>query len=322
MTEEKTKGKKVLLSGIQPTGRLHIGNYFGAMKQFVDLQDTYDTHVSIVNYHALTTVGDPQRLKADTIGATIDHLAIGLDPEKVTLFMQSDVPYITELAWIFNTLITVPYLSRAVAYKDKVAQGIEASVGLFDYPVLMAADILLPGTQVVPVGKDQKQHVEMARDIAQKFNQKYGETFVLPEAIIKKEVATTPGIDGRKMSKSYNNTIPLFASRDTIIKQVMSIVTDSSGKRPEHVYAIHTLFKRESELESLYKENEGNYKALKEALIEDIDAFIAPLREKRTELEKNEERVLDILKRGGEKARAHAESKMKEVREKVGIITS
>jgi tryptophanyl-tRNA synthetase len=314
--------KKILLSGIQPSGRLHIGNYFGAMKQFVDLQDTYDTNISIVNYHALTTVGDPQKLKEDTIGAVIDHLAIGLDPEKVALFMQSDVPQITELAWIFNTLITVPYLSRAVAYKDKVEQGIEASVGLFDYPVLMAADILITGAQVVPVGADQKQHVEIARDIAQKFNHKYGETFVLPEVLIQETVATVPGIDGRKMSKSYNNTIPLFASRDEITKQVMSIVTDSSGDRPEHVYAIHKLFKSEEELESLYKENEGNYKVIKEALIEDIDAFIAPLREKRAELDKNHDLVLDILKRGGEKARANAEKKMKDVREKIGIITS
>ena len=316
------EGKKVLLSGIQPSGRLHIGNYFGAMKQFVDLQDTYDTNISIVNYHALTTVDDPQKLKEDTIGAVIDHLAIGLDPEKVTLFMQSDVPQITELAWIFNTLITVPYLSRAVAYKDKVAQGIEASVGLFDYPVLMAADILLPGAQIVPVGSDQKQHVEIARDIAQKFNQKYGDTFVLPEVLIQETVATVPGIDGKKMSKSYNNTIPLFASKDEITKQVMSIVTDSSGDRPENVYAIHKLFKSEGELASLYEEKAGKYKELKEALIEDIDAFIAPLREKREELEKNPDFILDVLKRGGEKARANAEEKMKDIREKVGIVTS
>ncbi len=314
--------KKVLFSGIQPSGRLHIGNYFGAMKQFVDLQGSHDATISIVNYHALTTASDPQKLKEDTLDSVIDHFAIGLDPDRVTLFMQSDVPQVTELTWIFNTLITVPYLSRAVAYKDKVEQGIEASVGLFDYPVLMAADILMFGAQVVPVGKDQKQHVEIARDIAQKFNNKYGETFVLPEALIKEGVATTPGIDGRKMSKSYENTIPLFASRDEIIKQVMSVVTDSSGGRPEHVYAIHTLFKSEAELESLYKENEGSYKVLKESLIENIDAFIAPLREKRADFEKNQEYVLDILKKGGEKARAQAENKMKEVREKIGIITS
>lgn len=314
--------KKILLSGIQPSGRLHIGNYFGAMKQFVDLQETYDTNISIVNYHALTTVEDPQKLKEDTIGAVIDHLAIGLDPEKVTLFMQSDVPQITELAWIFSTLITVPYLSRSVAYKDKVAQGIEASVGLFNYPVLMAADILLANTEVVPVGADQKQHVEMTRDIAQKFNNKYGETFTLPDVLTKEEVATVPGIDGRKMSKSYNNTIPLFASRDEITKAVMSIVTDSSGDRPEHVYAIHRLFKSESELESLYKENEGNYKIIKETLIEDIDAFITPLRERRVEIEKDKDYVLEVLKKGGEKARANAEERMKEIREKIGIITS
>ncbi len=315
----KDKQKKVLFSGIQPSGRLHIGNYFGAMKQFVDLQDSHNAIISIVNYHALTTVGDPQKLKEDTSNSVIDHLAIGLDPEKVILFMQSDVPQVTELTWIFNTLITVPYLSRAVAYKDKVEQGLEASVGLFDYPVLMAADILMYDAQVVPVGKDQKQHVEIARDIAQKFNLKYGETFVLPDVIIKEDLATILGIDGRKMSKSYNNTIPLFASREEITKQVMSIVTDSSGDRPEHVYAIHKLFKTEEELESLYEEKAGKYKELKEALIEDIDAFIAPMREKRVNIEKDKGYVADVLKQGGEKARVIAEEKMKEVREKIGV---
>lgn len=314
--------KKILLSGIQPSGRLHIGNYFGAMKQFVDLQDTYDTYISIVNYHALTTVENPERLKEDTIGAVIDHLAVGLDPEKVTLFLQSDVPQLTELAWIFNTLISVPYLSRAVAYKDKVAQGIEASVGLFDYPVLMAADILLPQAQIVPVGLDQKQHVEIARDIASKFNQKYGDTFVLPEALIQEAVAVVPGIDGRKMSKSYNNTISLFASHDEITKQVMSIVTDSSGERPENVYAIHTLFKEENDLEKLYQENVGNYKALKEALIEDIDAYISPFRTRREELEKDKSYIIKILKEDGKKMRDKAEEKIKKVREKIGIVTT
>ena len=314
--------KKILLSGIQPSGRLHIGNYFGAMKQFVELQDTYDTNISIVNYHALTTVGDANKLKEDTIGAVIDHLAVGLDPKKVTLFLQSDIPQLTELAWIFNTLITVPYLSRAVAYKDKVAQGIEASVGLFYYPVLMAADILLPQADIVPVGADQKQHVEIARDIASKFNQKYGDTFVLPEALIQEAVAVVPGIDGRKMSKSYNNTIPLFASKDEIVKQVMTIVTDSSGERPENVYAIHKLFKEESELEKLYEENTGNYKILKEALIEDIDVYIIPFRNKREELEKNRDAIIEILKKGGEKIRNEAEEKMKEIRKRIGIVTT
>lgn len=292
------------------------------MKQVIELQDKYESYFSIVNYHALTSVRDKEQLSKDTMSAAMDYLAAGIDPKKVTLFVQADVPHVTELAWIFNTLITVPYLSRAVAYKDKTAQGLEATVGLFDYPVLMASDILIFDAEIVPVGADQKQHVEMARDIAQKFNQAYGETFTLPQVRIQESVATVPGIDGRKMSKSYGNTIPLFASRDELSKQVMSIVTDSSGARPEHVYAIHKLFKSEAELQELYDANVGNYKALKETLIEDIDAFIAPFRARRDELAEDESYVKKILAASGEKMRGKAEKKMKDVRKKAGIVTT
>ena len=312
-------GKKVLLSGIQPSGRLHIGNYFGAIKQFVDLQEQYDTYVSIVNYHAMTTLRDPKELRENTLNAVIDHLALGLDPQKMTLFIQSDLLEVTELAWIFNNLVTVPYLSRAHAYKDKVAKGKEATVGLFDYPVLMAADILIMKADVVPVGKDNQQHVEITREIAEKFNHHFGETFPVPEWHIPEDVAVVPGTDGEKMGKSDGNVIPLFATRDEIEKAVLGIVTDSDGERPENVYAIHKLFKNEKELKKLYEEHKGKYKALKDALIEDIDVFMKPLRECREEIAKNKDDVLQILENGAEKARSHAMKTMHEVREKVGL---
>jgi len=311
--------KKVLLSGIQPSGQLHIGNYFGALRQFVELQEQYDTYISIVNYHALTTVQDGKRLSELTRDAVIDHIAVGLDPKKATLFLQSDVPEVAELAWIFNTLVTVPYLERGVAYKDKTAQGAEPTAGLLTYPVLQAADILIVNADFVPVGADQKQNIEFARDIAQKFNNTFGEIFTLPEAIIKDEVAVVPGIDGEKMSKSYNNTIPLFSSRDEIEKAVMRIVTDSSGERPENVYAIHKLFRDEKELEKLYEEHAGKYQVLKEALVEDIDVFIAPLRERRKQIAGDIDSIDQILENGAERARSQAMLIMHDVREKVGL---
>lgn len=312
--------KKVALSGVKPTGRPHIGNYFGAIKQFVELQDDYDLFVFVANYHALTTTRDPEALKRDTVDVFIDYLAAGIDPEKATLFVQSDVPEVTELTWIFNNLVTVPYLERAHAYKDAVAKGAEANAGLFDYPVLMAADILLPQADVVPVGQDQKQHVEYARDIALKFNNAYGETFKIPEPLILENVAIVPGTDGQKMSKSYGNTIPLFATRDEIEKAVMSIVTDSSGDFPTNVFAIHKLFRDEKELKALYEEKKGSYKALKEALIEDMEAALAPLRSRREEIASDMDAVKKLMEKGAAKARTRAENQMKIVREKVGIL--
>lgn len=311
--------KKVLLSGVKPTGRPHIGNYFGAMKQFVDMQDGYESYVFIADLHALTTVQNGAELSQASLDVALDYLAIGLDPKKVTLFKQSDVPQVTELAWIFNCLTTVPYLSRAHAFKDAEAKNKEINVGVFDYPILMAADILIQQANVVPVGKDQKQHVEIARDTAQKFNNAFGETFTLPEPYILADVETVPGIDGQKMSKSYGNTIPLFASDEEIRKQVMSIVTDSSGGLPKNVYAIHKLFRPQAELDKLYAEKAGKYKDLKEALVADIQTFIGPLRAKRALLEQDKDQVLQILKEGGEKAKIRAEKLMTEVRQKTGL---
>jgi len=313
---------KVFLSGVQPSGKPHIGNYFGEMKQFVDLQNEHEGYVFIADYHALHSLRNPQEMNANIKSILLDYLAIGLDPEKVTFFKQSDVSEHTELAWIFDTVTTMPFLMRAHAFKDAQAKNKEIDVGTFNYPVLMAADILMYGPDMVPVGADQKQHVEIARDIAEKFNNVYGQgdqIFKLPEPMILKDMAIVPGTDGRKMSKSYNNTIPLFAEYEEIKKCVMSIVTDSSGGIPQNVYAIHKLFRSEDELKKIYEEKSGKYKELKEMLVEDIEKFIAPLREKRKEFEKDIPGALAILKAGGEKAKKIAGAKMEEVREKIGV---
>jgi len=311
--------KKVFLSGVQPSGRPHIGNYFGAMKQFVDLQEEHGGYVFIADYHALHSLRNPKEMNENIKSVLLDYLAIGLDPEKVTFFKQSDIGEHAELAWIFDTITTMPYLMRAHAFKDAQAKNKEIDVGTFNYPVLMAADILMYGPDMVPVGADQKQHVEIARDIAEKFNHIYGETFKLPEPMILKDVAIVPGTDGRKMSKSYGNIIPLFAEYEEIKKCVMSIVTDSSGGVPQNVYAIHKLFRSEDELKNIYEEKAGKYKELKELLIEDIEKFIAPLREKRKEFEKDIPKALAILKAGSERAKKIAAKKMEEVREKIGV---
>lgn len=311
--------KKILISGIQPSGRVHIGNYFGMMKQLVDMQNDYESYAFIPNYHSLTSIHAAKEVKDNTHDLVLDYLAIGLDPEKVSIFKQSDVPEVTELTWIFNCLVTMPWLARAHAFKDKTDKGMDANVGLFDYPVLMAADILIYDAEVVPVGKDQKQHVEMAREVAQKFNNAFGDTFKSPKEFIKEDVAVVPGIDGQKMSKSYGNTIPLFGTDDEIKKAVMSIVTDSSGDTPTNVYAIHKLFRSESELAALYEEKKGKYKDLKEALLADILDLVRPMRQRRAEFEKQPDLVAKILAAGAEKARARAASKMKLVRERVGL---
>ncbi|OGI76440.1 tryptophan--tRNA ligase [Candidatus Nomurabacteria bacterium RIFCSPHIGHO2_02_FULL_42_19] len=311
--------KKVLLSGIQSSGKAHIGNYFGAMKQFVDLSETYDCFIMIADYHALHSLQNPKEMKENIINLLLDYLAVELDPKKVVLFKQSDISEHTELTWIFDTIVTMPYLMRAHAFKDAEAKNKEIDVGTFNYPVLMATDILLYSPDVVPVGADQKQHVEISRDIAEKFNRIYGETFKIPEVLIMKEVAVVPGTDGRKMSKSYGNTIPLFAEYEEIKKCVMSIVTDSSGERPENVYAIHKLLRPESELKKIYEKKAGKYKELKELLIEDLEKFIAPMRERRKNFEKDIKGALAILAEGGERAKKVASAKMAEVREKIGV---
>ncbi len=317
---------KRVLSGIKPSGRPHIGNYFGAMRQFVDLARNHETFVFVADYHAMNSVHDGEVLRQNIIDVALDYLAIGLDPKEVVLFKQSDLPEHTELCWIFNTLTTMPYLQRAHAYKDALAKNAEINVGTFDYPILMAADILLYDPDIVPVGADQKQHVEYARDTAEKFNRTYGDTFTLPEAYIPKEVAVIPGIDGQKMSKSYNNTIPLFATDEEVRKLVMSIVTDSKGtnepKDPDacNVFALHKLVTKDlSDVELRYREGSIGYKESKELLAESIIELIAPLREKRDELAKDISLVKKILTDGAEKARTVASQKMAEVRQKVGV---
>lgn len=316
-----SKDKKILLSGIQPSGELHIGNYFGALKQFVDLQDDYKCFFMIADYHALNTLQNAKEMRENILNIALDYLAVGLDPKKVVIFKQSDVSAHTELAWIFEAITTMPYLMRAHAFKDAEAKNKDLNVGTFNYPMLMASDILLYDVDVVPVGQDQKQHIEIARDTAQKFNNIFEtETFKLPESLIIESVAVVPGIDGQKMSKSYKNVIPLFAEDEVIQKLVMSIVTDSSGGRPEIVYAIHKLFRDEEYLENLYKEHEGKYKNLKEALAEDIKAFVRPFREKREELAKNISYVEKILEEGGREANAVAKNKLIEAKKAIGVL--
>lgn len=311
--------KKVLLSGLKPTGSPHLGNYFGAIKQWVEWSNDHESYVFIADYHALNFIQNKDEMKQNILNVLLDYLAIGLNPEKVVIFKQSDISEHTELAWIFDTFTTMPYLMRAHAYKDAEAKNKEISVGTFNYPMLMAADILLYSPDIVPVGQDQQQHVEIARDTAQKFNNLFGETFKLPEHKIIKDVAVVPGTDGRKMSKSYSNTIPLFAEYEEIKKAVMGIVTDSSGELPQNVFAIHKLVRPEDELKKIYEEKAGKYKELKELLIEDLEKFIAPLRERRKEFEKDIPKALEILKAGGEKARKVASAKMIEIREKIGV---
>jgi tryptophanyl-tRNA synthetase len=330
--------KKRMLSGVKPTGKPHIGNYFGSIKQFLDLQNSGNEVFAFVpNLHALISVQNKDEMFENTIDVVKDYIACGLDPDKVTLFVQSDIPEHSELNWIFNCLVTVPYMERAHAYKDAIANGKEPTVGLFDYPVLMAADILLYSPDIVPVGQDQKQHIEYARDIANKFHDVFckknenGEvldpTFKLPEDYIQKEVAIVPGIDGRKMSKSYKNHIPLFATDEEIRKVCMNIVTDSAGvadkKNPDenHIYNIYKLFANNEE-DKIFRsklENGGvGYGDLKKELSEKIISFITPLREKRDRL--TNEYILDVIKKGGLKAKKVAEEKMQEIRKKTGLL--
>lgn len=320
--------KKRLLSGIQPSGTMHIGNYFGAIKQFVDLQNDYDSFVFIADLHAITTIQNREELSKNILNVALDYLACGLDPEKVCLFKQSDVTEVTELAWYFNCITTMPYLERATAYKDAHMKVKEVNVGLFDYPILMAADILIYDSEIVPVGQDQKQHVEYARDTAQKFNNIFGQTFIIPEVLIMKEVAIVPGIDGRKMSKSYGNTIPLFGTDEEIKKAVMKIVTDSKGtneiKDPNtcNIFKLHKLFLKENELKILhdkYTKGSLSYKESKEMLLEEILNLVKPMREKRENYAKDLDRVREILKNGAKKAKIIADEKINIIRDKVGV---
>lgn len=317
-----------ILSGIQPSGQLHLGNYFGSIRPNLEMLGKADANVFfIADLHALTTVHDAKELSALRRDVLLDYLACGFDPSKAVMFYQSDVPEHAELAWILSTLAPMGLLERAVSYKDKVEKGIAASVGLFTYPVLMAADILLYGADVVPVGKDQKQHVEIARDLAIKFNNAFGDTLVVPEPRIREDVATVPGTDGQKMSKSYGNTIPLFADDAALKKAVMGIVTDSKApsepKDPETCvpYRIHKLFLDDAaaaELADEYRAGIG-YGDAKKKLFEAILDHVGPMREKREELAAKKDYLEDVARDGAAKASAMARETMEKVRKAVGL---
>ena len=309
--------KKRLLTGLQSSGTLHIGNYFGALKPFVDTYEDYDSFLMVADYHALTSLRDPEQLRQNIINVVKDYLAVGVDPNKAVIFRQSDNQDHMELGWVLNCMVTVPFLMQAHSYKDKVAKGIEPNAGLFTYPMLMAADILLYDTDVVPVGQDQRQHIEYAREAVGKFNRAYGEVLKEPTEMILDGVGVVPGTDGQKMSKSYGNTIPLFGTKEEIEKAVMSIVTDSSGERPEHVYDIHTLLRSTDELNPIYEEHKGRYGDLKKILIEDLETFIAPMREKRMQITDNQ--VHAVLAIGANQAKEISNHTMANVRDAIGI---
>jgi len=309
--------KKRLLTGLQSSGDLHIGNYFGALKPFVDMYEDYESFLMIADYHALTSLRDPEAMHRNTINVVKDYLAAGVDPKKAVIFRQSDNQDHMELGWVLNCMVTVPFLMQAHSYKDKVAKGNEANAGLFTYPMLQAADIALYDTDIVPVGEDQRQHLEYTREAVGKFNRAYGETLKEPETAILDGVGIVPGTDGAKMSKSYGNTIPLFGTPKEIEKAVMGIVTDSDGDRPENVYAIHRLLKSEAELAPLYEAHKGRYGDLKKALVADLEAFIAPMREKRDQI--TNEDVKAVLTDGVLRAKAVSNQTLARVRDAVGI---
>ena len=309
--------KKRLLTGLQSSGTLHIGNYFGALKPFVDTYEEYDSFLMVADYHALTSLRDPAQLHQNIVNVVKDYLAVGVDPAKCVIFRQSDNQDHMELGWVLNCMVTVPFLMQAHSYKDKVAKGLDANAGLFTYPMLMAADILLYNTDVVPVGQDQRQHIEYAREAVGKFNRAYGDILKEPEEKILDSVGVVPGTDGAKMSKSYGNTIPLFGTKEEIEKAVMSIVTDSSGERPENVYAIHRLLKSAEELDPIYEAHKGRYGDLKKLLAADLEAFIAPMREKRNAITETE--VKSVLADGVARAKAVSNQTIENVRKAIGI---
>ena len=317
-----------ILTGLQPSGNLHIGNYFGAMRQLLELQQKGETFLFIADYHALTTSPKADDLRSNVYHLALDFLSCGLSLDNTVFFRQSDVPQVTELMWILNNITTVGFLERAHSYKDKIAKGFTPNTGLFTYPVLMAADILLYGSELVPVGKDQKQHLEITRDLAIRFNNDYEETFKIPEAYIPTSVAVVPGIDGQKMSKSYGNTIPLFGAQKAIRKIVMSIVTDSTPmedpKDPEkcNVVALYKLVATPEEVEEMkanYRAGNYGYGHAKQALFEKLWAYFEPMRERRAQLEKDPDYIWDVLREGGKKASEEAEKNMDRVRRAVGL---
>ena len=317
-----------ILSGIQPSGVLHIGNYFGMMRPAIALQTQGDAFYFIANYHALTSVRDPKALRDNSRRVAVDFLASGLDPDRGALFMQSDVPQVTELAWVLSTVAPMGLLEKAHSYKDKLARGMPASVGLFSYPVLMAADILIYDSDVVPVGKDQKQHVEITRDLAIKMNETFGQVFKLPEPRIHAATETVPGVDGQKMSKSYGNTIDIFGEEKETRKRVMSMVTDSTpveapkdaGK--SSIFQLYSLFASEpeqAEMRERFQKGGTGYGDFKKQLFEKLWTYFAPMRQRRDEILTDKSYVDHVLARGAERANEAADKVMARVRSAVGL---
>ena len=318
-----------ILSGIQPSGALHLGNYFGMMRPAIELQEQGDAYYFIANYHSMTTLFDAAERRENTLDVALDFLACGLDPKKAVFFRQSDVPEVTELSWILTTLTPMSLLEKCHSYKDKIAKGVSPNHGLFAYPVLMAADILIYDSNVVPVGRDQKQHVEVTRDIAVKFNEQYGQTFVIPEPRIREDVAVVPGTDGQKMSKSYGNTIEIFGDEKTLRKKIMSLTMDSRSPQEPKPDAEKNLAIQLLKLvatEAVAKDFEERLRAgglgygdLKKALFENYWNYFAEARTKRAELSSNLDFVHGVLTEGAAKARTLAQSVLKRAKLASGL---
>lgn len=318
-----------ILSGIQPSGALHLGNYFGMMRPAIELQEQGEAYYFIANYHSMTSLFDAAERRKNSLDVALDFLACGLDPKKSVFFKQSDVPEVTELSWLLTTLTPMSLLEKCHSYKDKVAKGISANHGLFAYPVLMAADILLYDSNVVPVGKDQKQHVEVTRDIAIKFNEAYGETFVIPEPRIRDEVALVPGTDGQKMSKSYGNTIEIFGDEKAVKKKIMSIVTDTRSPaepKPDaeknnalQILKLVAPAPVAAELEDRLRVGGFGYGDLKKAVFEHYWNYFAPARARRAELAANLDHVHAVLRDGAERARAVADKVLSRAKQASGL---
>ena len=320
--------KKRILSGVQPSGQLHIGNYFGMIERMIQFQNESDLFCFVANYHSMTSINDKVKLEENTREAFIDLLALGIDPDQSTFWVQSHVPEVTELAWILSNFASVGLMQRSTSYKDKIANGLKPNMGLFSYPILMASDILLFQSEIVPVGKDQKQHLEMTRDIAIKFNNSFGEIFTIPEIEIDKGNDVVIGIDNQKMSKSYNNTIPIFANNDTIKDQVMNIVTDSAGLNESKdkntpLFKIYSLFlndESKKELVDRYDTPGLKYMDIKNELIETIITFFELQRSKREQLLSSADEVNQKMILGQNKAKKIAQKTLQEVKSATGLL--
>ena len=320
--------KKRILSGAQPSGQLHIGNYFGMIERMIQFQNESNLFCFVANYHSMTSINDKVKLEENTREAFIDLLALGIDPDQSTFWVQSHVPEVTELAWILSNFASVGLMQRSTSYKDKIANGFKPNMGLFSYPILMASDILLFQSEIVPVGKDQKQHLEMTRDIAIKFNNSFGEIFTIPEVEIDKSNEVVIGVDNQKMSKSYNNTIPIFADNDTIKNQVMNIVTDSAGLNESKdkntpLFKIYSLFlndESKKELAERYDTPGLKYMDIKNELIETIISFFDLQRSKREQLFANPDEVNQKMILGQNKAKKIAQKTLHEVKSATGLL--